>query len=127
MVLIETQKDEFTRLKDINLFDKVTADNSINGDLLVIGLGGIGRTVLTSFKGMMKDRLKPEDNVRYLYIDSSIPEMEDTIQASKDGVGMNALEILSIYRPNLDDILEKGYHGQPVQDALAKWMPSRFP
>ena len=127
MVLIETQKDEFTRLKDINLFDKVTADNSINGDLLVIGLGGIGRTVLTSFKGMMKDRLKPEDNVRYLYIDSSIPEMEDTIQASKDGVGMNALEILSIYRPNLDDILEKGYHGQPVQDALAKWMPSDFP
>ena len=53
--------------------------------------------------------------------------MEETIKNSRDGLGLNALEVMSIYRPNLEDILDKGYNNQPVQDTLAKWMSPDFP
>ena len=53
--------------------------------------------------------------------------MEDLIKSSKEGLGLNALEVMSIYRPNLEDILEKGYNNQPVQNTLAKWMSPDFP
>lgn len=127
MVLIETQKQEFSHLKDINIFEKASKEDAFSHDLLIIGLGGLGGRVLRSLKGMLQDQLNPEDNISWFLIDSDIPEMEQHIQDSKDGNGLNALQILSIYRPNLDDILEKGWHGQPVQENLARWMSSDFP
>ena len=41
MILIDTQKEEFTKLKDIRIFEKMDNEQRYNGDLLVIGLGGI--------------------------------------------------------------------------------------
>ena len=110
MILLETQKEEFSRLKDVRIFGKDEQGERINGDLLVIGLGGIGSKVLTSLKGFLQDEITNEDNIHYLLIDSNIPEMEETIKNSRDGLGLNALEVMSIYRPNLEDILEKGYN-----------------
>ena len=127
MILLETQKEEFSRLKEVRIFGKEEKGERINGDLLVIGLGGIGGKVLTQLKGMLKKQVTSEDNIHFLLIDSNIPEMEETIKNSKDGLGLNALEVLSIYRPNLEDILEKGYNNQPVQNTLAKWMKPDFP
>lgn len=127
MILLETQKEEFSRLKDVRIFGKDEVGERINGDLLIVGLGGIGNKVLTSLKAMLRNEITSEDNIHYLLIDSDIPEMEATIKASKDGDGLNALEVLSIYRPNLEDILEKGYNNQPVQNNLAKWMSPDFP
>jgi hypothetical protein len=127
MILLETQKEEFSRLKDVRIFGKEEKGERINGNLLVIGLGGIGGKVVTQLKGMLKGQMHPEDNIHFLMIDSSIPEMEESIKSSKDGLGLNALEVLSIYRPNLEDILEKGYNNQPVQNTLAKWMKPDFP
>ena len=127
MILLETQKEEFSRLRDVRIFGKDEEGERINGDLLVIGLGGVGGKVCTQLKAMLRNEITSEDNIHYLMIDSNIPEMEDTIKASKDGDGLNALEVLSIYRPNLEDILEKGYQGQPVQTNLAKWMSPDFP
>ena len=46
MILIDTQKEEFTKLKDIRIFEKLDNEQRYNGDLLVIGLcrhcGGMG-------------------------------------------------------------------------------------
>ena len=127
MILLQTQKEEFSRLKDVRIFGKDENGERINGDLLVIGLGGIGSKVLTSLKGMLQDEISNEDNIHFLLIDSNIPEMEETIKNSREGLGLNALEVMSIYRPNLEDILEKGYNSQPVQESLAKWMNPDFP
>lgn len=127
MILLETQKEEFSRLKDVRIFGNDEEGERINGDLLIIGLGGAGGRIVSRLKGMLRDEISSEDNINYLLIDSDIPEMEETIKASKDGDGLNALEVLSIYRPNLEDILEKGYNNQPVQNNLAKWMSPDFP
>ncbi len=127
MILLETQKEEFTRLKEVRIFGNEDSGDRINGDLLVIGLGGIGGKVVASLKEMLKGEITSEDNINYLMIDSDIPEMEEMIKSSRDGVGLNALEVMSIYRPNLEDILQKGYNNQPVQNNLAKWMNPDFP
>ena len=127
MILLQTQKEEFSKLKDVRIFGNEEQEDKINGDLLVIGLGGIGGKVVTALKGMLRSEITSEDNIHYLLIDSDIPEMEDLIKSSKEGLGLNALEVMSIYRPNLEDILEKGYNNQPVQNTLAKWMSPDFP
>ena len=35
----------------------------------------------------------PADNIHFLLIDSDIPQMEETIKNSKEGLGLNALEV----------------------------------
>ena len=127
MIFLETQKEEFSRLKEVSIFGQQEGGEKINGDLLVVGLGGVGGKVVTQLKAMLRKEITSEDNIHYLLIDSNIPEMEDTIKASRDGDGLNALEVLSIYRPNLEDIMEKGYNNQPVQQTLARWMSPDFP
>ena len=92
-----------------------------------MGLGGIGGKVVTALKGMLRDEITSEDNIHYLLIDSDIPAMEESIKNSKEGLGLNALEVMSIYRPNLEDLLDRGYNNQPVQATLAKWMSPDFP
>ena len=101
MILLDTQKEEFAKLKDIRIFGNDDQSEKINGDLLVIGLGGVGGAVVTAMKGMLRNKITPEDNINYLLIDSDIPTMEETIKNSRDGLGLNALEVMSIYRPNL--------------------------
>ena len=127
MILLGTQKEEFSKLKEVRIFGKDEKGEKINGDLLVIGLGGVGARILTALKGMLKDEISSEDNIHFLLIDSDIPAMEETIKNSREGLGLNALEVISIYRPNLEDILEKGYNSKPVQETLAKWMSPDFP
>ena len=127
MILLDTQKEEFSKLREIRVFGKDDEEVLFNGDLLVIGLGGIGRKVLTSLKGMLRADLRQEDNINYLLIDSDIKEMEETIEDSKDGNGLNALEVLSIYRPNLSDVLSNGIKQNPVHPNLANWMREDFP
>jgi len=127
MILIDTQKEEFGKMRDISVFGKNGKDDKFNRDLLVIGLGGVGGKVLAAYKGMMKDRIEPEDNINYLLIDSDIPAMEQTIEDSKEHVGLNAMEVLSIYRHNLSEILEKGTPEGPVHETIAKWMKPDFP
>ncbi|MBQ8167122.1 MAG: hypothetical protein IJZ96_08815, partial [Lachnospiraceae bacterium] len=127
MILIDTQKEEFARLKDIRIFGKEEDGNKFNRDLLVIGLGGAGGKVVSNLKGMLNNQIKPEDNINFLYIDSDIPSMEQMIEDSKDGIGLNALEIISIYRPNIDNILENGIQNNPVHPNLANWMRPDFP
>lgn len=127
MILIDTQKEEFSKLKDIRIFGKEDDENKFNGDLLVIGLGGVGGKVVTSLKGRLMNEIIPEDNINFLLIDSDIPSMEATIEESKMGVGLNALEVLSIYRPNLENILADGIKNNPVHPNLAPWMPEDFP
>ena len=46
MILIDTQKEEFNKLKDIHIFDKIDNEKRYHGNLLVIGLGGIGSRVV---------------------------------------------------------------------------------
>lgn len=127
MILIDTQKEEFSKLKDIRIFGKISNEDRFNGDLLIIGLGGVGSSVAKSLKGMLADNITSEDNINFLIIDSDIPAMEQTIEDSKTGLGFNALEILSIYRPNLANILENGIDNNPVHPKLARWMKSDFP
>ncbi|MBQ8924294.1 MAG: tubulin-like doman-containing protein [Lachnospiraceae bacterium] len=127
MIFIDTQKEEFAKLKDIRVFGKDDEEESFNSDLLVIGLGGIGCKVLTSFKGMIRDDVSDEDNINLLYIDSDISDMQQTIEDSKEGLGLNALEVMSIYRPNLETILSKGIDNNPVHPNLANWMKKDFP
>ena len=127
MILIDTQKEEFARLKDIRIFGKEEDGNKFNRDFLVIGLGGAGGRVVCNLKGMLMDQIKPEDNINFLMIDSDIPTMEQSIEDSKDGIGLNALEIISIYRPNIDTILENGIQNNPVHPNLANWMRPDFP
>ncbi|MGN0435071.1 MAG: tubulin-like doman-containing protein, partial [Wujia sp.] len=78
MILIDTQKEEFSKLKDIRIFDKVTNENRFNRDLLVIGLGGVGSRVACSLKGMLMGNITHEDNISFLMVDSDIPAMEAT-------------------------------------------------
>ncbi len=127
MILIDTQKEEFSKLKDIRIFGKEDDENKFNGDFLVIGLGGVGGKVVTSLKGRLMNEITPEDNISFLLIDSDIPSMEDTIEESKMGVGLNALEVFSIYRPNLENILADGIKNNPVHPNLANWMQEDFP
>ena len=127
MILIDTQKEEFSKLKHIRILNKAEEENQFYGDFLLIGLGGIGRQCVTAYKKMMQGKTKQEDNVHYLLIDSDIPEMEQTIQDAREGVGLNAMEVISIYRPNLENILENGTAEGPVQSTIAKWMRPDFP
>lgn len=127
MILIETQKEEFSKIKDIRIFDKVSNEERFNGDLLFVGLGGIGSKIVTNLKLMLQDDITPEDNINFLMIDSDIPSMEQAIEDSKEGLGLNAMEIISIYRPNLETILSEGIAANPVHPNLANWMRSDFP
>lgn len=127
MILIDTQKEEFSKLRDIRVFGRISHDDRFNGNLLVIGLGGVGSRTVCNLKGMMVDDIIPEDNIHFLMIDSDIPEMEQTIEDSKEHVGFNALEVLSIYRPNIENILADGIKKNPVHPNLANWMDADFP
>lgn len=127
MILIDTQKEEFAKLKDIRIFGKEEDGNRFNRDYLVIGLGGAGGRVVCNLKGMLMEQITPEDNISFLMIDSDIPAMEQSIEDSKDGIGLNALEIISVYRPNIDTILENGIQNNPVHPNLANWMRPEFP
>ena len=127
MILIDTQKEEFSKRRQIRVLNKAEEENQFYGDFLLIGLGGVGRQCVTAYKKMMQGRTKQEDNIHYLLIDSDIPEMEATIQDAREGIGLNALEVISIYRPNLEHILETGTPEGPVQSTIAKWMRPDFP
>ena len=127
MILIDTQKEEFSKLKDIRVFGKISHDGRFNGNLLVIGLGGLGSRAVCALKGMFADNITPEDNINFLMIDSDISEMEATIEDSKDGVGFNALEVISIYRPDIENVLENGIAKNPIHENLANWMDPEFP
>ena len=127
MILIDTQKEEFSKLRNIRILNKAEEENQFYGDFLLIGLGGVGRQCVTSYKRMMQGKIKQEDNVHFLLIDSDIPEMEETIKDSREGVGLNAMEVISIYRQNLENILETGTAEGPVQNTIAKWMRPDFP
>lgn len=127
MILIDTQKEEFSKLKDIRIFEKIDNEKRFNGNLLVIGLGGLGSRVVSYLKGMLMNEITPEDNIHFLMIDSDIPAMEMMIEDSKEGNGLNATEIISIYRPNLDTLLVNGIKKNPVHPNLANWMREDFP
>ncbi len=127
MILLETQKEEFSRLRDIRIFGKESGEERFNGDILYLGLGGMGRKVVTALKKMLSGRIRQENNIHFMMIDSDIPEMEETIKNSMDGDGLNALEVASIYRPNLENIFETGIDGQPVQETICRWMRPDFP
>ncbi len=101
MILIDTQKEEFGKIKDIRIFGVSNDEDRFDGDVLVIALGGVGREVVRNLKGMLFDDITPENNINFLLIDSDIPEMEQTIEDSRQGIGFDALEVISIYRPNL--------------------------
>ena len=66
MILIDTQKEEFNKLKHVRIFSKVENENRFNGDLLVIGLGGVGGRVVTALKRMMLNNITREDNINFL-------------------------------------------------------------
>lgn len=127
MMLIDTQKEEFSKLKDIRVFGKISHEDRFNGNLLVIGLGGVGSRTVCNLKAMLMNDITPEDNIHFLMIDSNIPEMEATIEDSKEHVGFNALEVISIYRPNIDNVLESGIQNNPIHPNLANWMDPSFP
>lgn len=127
MILIDTQKEEFSKLKDIRVFGRISHENRFNKNLLVIGLGGLGGRTVCALKGMLMDNITPEDNINFLMIDSDIAEMEATIDDSKEGVGFNALEVISIYRPDIENVLENGIQKNPIHENLANWMDPEFP
>lgn len=128
MILIDTQKSEFNKLRDIRIFDKGDDDQKLNGHLLVIGLGGSGSKAVLNLKGMLLDEISPEDNIEFLMVDSDIPYMEQTINDSKEGLGFNATEVISVYRPGLEYMLSDDSNRANVVDNLAKWMsPSLEP
>ena len=66
MILLQTQKEEFSKLKDVRIFGKDDQGERINGDILFVGLGGIGGKVVTAIKGMLRDQITSEDNIHYL-------------------------------------------------------------
>ena len=72
MILIDTQKEEFSKLRDIRIFGNVSNENRFNPNVLFIGLGGIGGKVLCNLKGMLMNHITPEDNINFLMIDSDI-------------------------------------------------------
>ena len=127
MILIDTQKEEFSKLKGIRVFGKISHENRFNKNFLVIGLGGLGSRAVCALKGMLMDSMIPDDNINFLMIDSDISEMEQTIENSKDGVGFNALEVISIYRPEIENVLENGIQNNKIHKNLANWMDPEFP
>ncbi len=127
MILIDTQKEEFSKLKDIRVFGKISHENRFNKNFLVIGLGGLGSRAVCALKGMLVNDITPEDNINFLMIDSDISEMERTIEDSKEGVGFNALEVISIYRPDIENVLENGIQNNKIHKNLANWMSPEFP
>lgn len=127
MILIDTQKEEFSRLKDIRVFGRISHDDRFNGNLLVIGLGGVGSRTVCNLKGLLMDDITPEDNIHFLMVDSDIPEMEQTIEDSKEHIGFNAMEVISIYRPNIENALADGIKKNPIHPNLANWMDESFP
>ncbi len=127
MILIDTQKEEFSRLKDIRVFGQISHDGRFNRNLLVLGLGGLGSRAVCMLKGMLMDSITPDDNINFLMIDSDIPEMEATIEESKEHIGFNAMEVISIYRTNIDNVLAQGITNNPVHENLANWMSPEFP
>ena len=68
MILIDTQKEEFSKLRDIRVFGRISHDDRFNGNLLVVGLGGVGSRTVCNLKGMMVDDIIPEDNIHFLMI-----------------------------------------------------------
>ncbi len=122
MILIDTQKKEFNRLREIRIFDKNEDDQKLNGHLLVVGLGGAGSHAVLNLKGMLINEKTPEDNIEFLMFDSDIPAMEQTINDSKEGLGFNATEVISIYRPNLENMLLDETQRAEAVTNLAKWM-----
>lgn len=126
MILLDTQKEEFSKLREIKIFDKVSNEERFNRDLLYIGLGGVGARVVTNLKIMLKEHITPEDNINFLMIDSDIPFMEQSIEDSKEDKGLNALEIISIYRPNLETLLSEENIPE-TRSNYAKWMREDFP
>ena len=52
MILIDTQKEEFSKLKDIRVFGRISHENRFNKNLLVIGLGGLGGRTVCVLKGL---------------------------------------------------------------------------
>ncbi len=127
MILIDTQKKEFNRLKDIRILEKGISDAGFNGDILIIGLGGVGIETARSLKGMLFNKVTPEDNIDFLVFDSDIPNMEQLIEDSMEGVGFNATEVISIYRKTLDDLLVKPDTRAYAYSDLAKWMDPEMP
>ena len=83
MILIDTQKEEFSKLKDIRVFGKISHENRFNKNFLVIGLGGLGSRAVCALKGMLVNDITPEENFNFLMIDSVISELERTIEDSK--------------------------------------------
>ena len=127
MILIDTQKKEFNRLKDIRILEKGVGEVGFNGDILIIGLGGVGIETARSLKGMLANKKKPEDNIDFLVFDSDIPNMEQLIEDSREGIGFNATEVISIYRKTLDDLLVKADTRAYAFSDLAKWMDPEMP
>ncbi|MBO5261287.1 MAG: tubulin-like doman-containing protein [Coprococcus sp.] len=127
MILIDTQKEEFSKLKDIRVFGKISHEGRFNRNLLVVGLGGLGSRTVCALKGMLADDITYEDNIHFLMIDSDISEMETTIENSKEGIGFNALEVISIYRPEIENVLQNGIASNPIHENLANWMDPEFP
>lgn len=127
MILIDTQKEEFSKLKDIRVFGKISHEGRFNRNLLVVGLGGLGSRTVCALKGMLADDITYEDNIHFLMIDSDISEMEATIENSKEGIGFNALEVISIYRPEIENVLQNGIASNPIHENLANWMDPEFP
>lgn len=127
MILIDTQKEEFSKLKDIRVFGRISHDDRFNGNLLVIGLGGIGSRTVCNLKGLLMNDITSEDNIHFLMVDSDIPEMEQTIEDSKEHIGFNAMEVISIYRQNIDNALTSGIKNNPIHENLANWMDESFP
>ena len=127
MILIDTQKKEFNRLKEIRILEKGESEAGFNGNILIIGLGGVGIEAARSLKGMLAGNTIPADNIDYLVFDSDIPFMEQIIEDSRDSVGFNATEVISVYRKTLDDLLIKPDTREYAFSDLAKWMDPEMP
>lgn len=126
MILIDTQKEEFETLKDIRIFEKENPD-IFNGNVLFVGLGGVGTSVIRSCKKMMREHISKEDNIHFLSIDSCIADMEASLKDDKSRGALLNSEIISVYRENLQNILISGTSNGPVQKTIAKWMSPDFP
>ena len=127
MILIDTQKKEFNRLKDIRILEKGEGESGYNGNILIIGLGGVGIETARSLKGMLAGNTIASDNIDYLVFDSDIPYMEQLIEDSRDSIGFNATEVISIYRKTLDDLLIKPDTRAYAYSDLAKWLDPEMP
>ena len=127
MILIDTQKKEFNRLRDIRILEKGEGESGYNGNILIIGLGGVGIEAARSLKGMLVGNTIAADNIDYLVFDSDIPYMEQLIEDSRESVGFNATEVISVYRKTLDDLLIKPDTREYAYSDLAKWMDPEMP